>query len=145
MDDKTAIEVEAALIDAYPGLTNIVGGAGGSDYGAMHAQEIIKCYSAEPAVFQHKTMLISVNRSAIERSLYEAVRYAWKIKPSKAEQSEVVLATRQGEIIGAFIAHRWLDATTENFPGRTYSWVFRIRGGRGIGGHQKTVRGQKCT
>jgi len=26
MDDKTAFEVEAALIDAYPGLTNIVGG-----------------------------------------------------------------------------------------------------------------------
>src|SRR5660398_198974 len=25
MDDKTAFEVEAALIDAYPGLTNIVG------------------------------------------------------------------------------------------------------------------------
>src|SRR5882762_6158867 len=27
MDDTTAVEVEAALIDAYPGLTNIVGGA----------------------------------------------------------------------------------------------------------------------
>src|SRR5660398_303263 len=47
MDDKTAFEVEAALIDAYPGLTNIVGGTGG-DYGAMHAEEIIRQYSAEP-------------------------------------------------------------------------------------------------
>src|SRR5712692_1421698 len=28
MDEKTAFEVEAALIDAYPVLTNIVGGAG---------------------------------------------------------------------------------------------------------------------
>jgi hypothetical protein len=118
MDDKTAFEVESALIDAYPGLTNIVGGAGGNDYGAMHAQEIISRYCAEPAVFQHKALLISVNRSATETSLYEATRYAWKIRKSTAEQAEVVLATRQGEIVGAFIPHRWLQATVENFPGR---------------------------
>src|SRR5262245_60757117 len=48
MDEKTAFEVEAALIDAYPGLTNIAGGAGSSDYGAMHAKEIARRYSAEP-------------------------------------------------------------------------------------------------
>src|SRR5660397_255349 len=78
MGDKTAFEVEAALIDAYPGLTNIVGGTGG-DYGAMHAEEIIRQYSAEPAVFRHKALLISVNSSAVERSLYDAARYAWKI------------------------------------------------------------------
>jgi hypothetical protein len=63
MDDKTAFEVEAALIDAYPGLTNI-GEPHGNDYGAMHAKEIIRRYSAPPAVFQHKALLISVNRSA---------------------------------------------------------------------------------
>ena len=28
MDERTAFEVEAALIDAYPGLTNIAGGTG---------------------------------------------------------------------------------------------------------------------
>jgi uncharacterized protein len=31
MDEKTAFEVEAAIIDAYPGLTNLVGGAGSID------------------------------------------------------------------------------------------------------------------
>jgi hypothetical protein len=118
MDDKTAYEVEAALIDAYPGLTNIVGGAGSNDFGAAHAEEIIKRYCAEPAVFQHKALLISVNRSATETSLYEATRYAWKISKPKAKRAEVVLATRQGLIVGAFIADEWLDATAENFPGR---------------------------
>jgi hypothetical protein len=118
MDDKTAIEVESALIDAYPGLTNAIVGAGANDYGAMHAAEIIRRYSAEPAVFKHKAILISVNRSATETSLYEATRYAWKISKSKAEQAEVILATRQGLIIGAFIADRWLEATAANFPGR---------------------------
>jgi len=118
MDERTAFEVEAAVIDAYPGLTNIAGGTGGSDYGAMHAKEIIRRYSAEPAVFRHKALLISVNRSAAERSLYDATRYAWKISKPKAKQAEVILATMQGLIVGAFIAHDWLEATAANFPGR---------------------------
>ncbi len=118
MDEKTAFHVEAALMDAYPGLTNIVGGVGSSDYGAMHAKEIIRRYAADPAVFQHKAILISVSRSAADSSLYEATRYAWKISPSKAMQAEVILATLQGLIVGAFIAHEWLEATGVNFPGR---------------------------
>lgn len=118
MDEKTALEVEAALIDAYPGLTNSAGGAGSTDYGAMHAKEILRRYSAEPAVFKHKALLISVNRSVAETSLYEATRYAWKIRRSKALQAEVILATLQGLIVGAFVADDWLEATATNFPGR---------------------------
>jgi hypothetical protein len=69
-------------------------------------------------VFRHKALLISVNRSAAERSLYDATRYAWKISKAKAKQAEVILATMQGLIVGAFIAHDWLEATAANFPGR---------------------------
>jgi hypothetical protein len=118
MDDKTALEVEAALIDAYPEVLNDVGGAHSDDYGVMHAKEIVRRYCAEPAVFQHRALLISVNRSAAETSLYEATRYAWKISRSKAKQAEVILATLQGLIVGAFIADDWLEATVANFPGR---------------------------
>lgn len=118
MDDATAFEVEAALFDAYPGLTNIMGGTDSNDYGAMHAREIVRRYSAEQADFKHRALLISVNRSAMERSLYEATRYAWKIDMRRAKQAEVVLATIQGLIVGAFIAHAWLEATAANFPGR---------------------------
>jgi len=118
MDESTAFEVEAALIDAYPGLTNIMDGQGNNDYGAMHAKEIIKRYSAETAQFEHKVLLISVNRSAIERSLYDATRYAWRLSKQKAESAEIILATLQGLIVGAFVAEKWLDATEENFPGR---------------------------
>jgi len=116
MEEQTAFEVEAALIDAYPGLTNIAGGAGNNDFGAMHAREIIRRYEAEPAIFQDKALLISVNRSAAERSLYEATRYSWKINPKKAEQADVVLSTLQGLIIGAFVAEEWLPATRDHFP-----------------------------
>lgn len=119
MDDATAFEVESALMDAYPGLTNEAGGVGGNEFGAMHAVEIIREYAAEVAVFQHDAILISVNRSALaEASLYEATRYAWKISPAKARKADVVLATVQGVIKGAFVADEWLDATAANFPGR---------------------------
>ncbi len=117
MDEATAFEVEAALMDAYPGLSNIAGGTGSSDYGAMHAREIIRRYSAPPADFRHKAILISVNRSAAETSLYEATRYAWKISRRKAMQAEVILATLRGLIVDAFVADDWLPATAANFPG----------------------------
>jgi hypothetical protein len=119
MDDATAFEVEAALIDAYPGVTNLIGGARSHDYGSMHAKEIIRRYCAEPAVFQHRALLITVNRSAAETSLYEATRYAWKISKAKAQQAEVILATVDGLIVGAFVAQEWLEATATNFPGRS--------------------------
>jgi hypothetical protein len=72
---------------------------------------------AEPATLKHKAVLISINRSAAETSLYEATRYAWKISKSKAKQAEVILATVRGLIVGAFIADEWLPATSANFPG----------------------------
>lgn len=119
MDDTTAYEVESALMDAYPGLTNEAGGVGSSEFGAMHALEIIREYAAEPAVFLHNAILISINRSALaESSLYEATRWAWKISPAKARAFELVLATVQGVIKGAFVASQWVEATAENFPGR---------------------------
>mgnify|MGYP000857590436 CR=1 FL=1 len=118
MDDRTAFEVEAALIDAYPGLTNDVAGMHNNDYGVMHAREIVQRCCAEPAVFKHRALLISINRSAAETSLYEATRYAWKVSKSKVKQAEVILATLQGLIVGAFVANDWLEATAANFPGR---------------------------
>ena len=118
MDDKTAFEVEAALMDAYAGLTNVASGIDSSERGAMHAVEIIQQYGAEPARFQHKIMLISVNRSAMDQSLYEATRYAWKVSLPKANRAEVVLPTVQGLIKGAFVEPRWAQATAANFPGR---------------------------
>ncbi|UHJ60297.1 LEM-3-like GIY-YIG domain-containing protein [Vibrio furnissii] len=118
LSEKTAFEVEAALIDAYPGITNIMDGHGNSDFGVMHSSEIIKRYSAETVEFEHKVLLISVNRSALESSLYEATRYAWRLSKQKASQAEVILATIQGLIVGAFVAEKWLAAIPENFPGK---------------------------
>ena len=93
----------------------------------MHVREIIHLYSPPVAKFIHKALLINIGRSIAERSLYEATRYAWKINKSKAKQADIILATRLGMIVGAFIAHDWLEATPENFRGREPSpgrWGF---------------------
>jgi hypothetical protein len=116
MSEAAATEVEAALIDAYPGLTNKVGGYDG-DRGVMHADEIIRLHEATVAEPHHKLILINVNRSSDDQDLLDAVRYAWKIDPRKARQADYVLAVRRGMIIGAFKATEWLAATADNFPG----------------------------
>ena len=118
MDEQTAYEVEASLIDAYPEATNIVGGRASDERGLMHANQIIERYEAKEAVFDHKAILININRTATEKDTYEAVRYAWVLDPKRANQAEVVLAVEQGLIIGVFeVEGKWREATPENFPG----------------------------
>lgn len=116
LDEDTAYEVEAALIDAYPGITNIMEGHGNSEFGVMHASEIIQKYSAEEVLFQHKALMINVNRTATADTLYEATRFAWRLSINKAQKAEIVLSVRHGIIIGVFVAESWLPATRENFP-----------------------------
>src|SRR5581483_11404470 len=63
MSEEQAFEVEAALIDAYPEVTNVEGGHGSDERGLMHARLIIEQYEAPEARFAHKVLLITINRS----------------------------------------------------------------------------------
>lgn len=117
MDQDTAIEVEVALIDAYPEATNLVGGRASDERGLMHSLQIIERYEAPEARFEHKAIVINVNRSAAEKGIYEAVRFAWKLDPKRATKAEIVVAVIQGLVVGVFIADQWMEATTQNFPG----------------------------
>ena len=139
LDSRTAIEVEAALIDAYPGVTNITSGYDADERGAMHANEIIERYQAAVAEFAHNLVIININRTASERPLYEAVRYAWKISPKKAEKADYVLAVQRGLIVGVFKPDKWLRATSENFPGTPDVWEGRW----GFVGHEAPDHIQK--
>jgi hypothetical protein len=116
MSEGVAKEVEAALIDAYAGLTNLQGGYN-SDHGAMHALEVIRLYETPIAEFLHNCLLINVNNTSSELPLLDATRYAWKVSVNNAKACEYILAVRHGVIIGAFVADEWLPATPENFPG----------------------------
>ncbi|MGV9008249.1 LEM-3-like GIY-YIG domain-containing protein [Brevundimonas sp.] len=117
LDDATAFEVEAALIDAYPGLTNRQAGHG-SGRGAAHAESIISRYAAEEVVFHHDVLMITINTTSMTATPYEAVRYAWKLGLRNAEKVELVLAVDRGRVVGVFRSEQWLQATTVNFPGR---------------------------
>lgn len=115
LDEKTAFEVEGALMDAFPGLTNIAGGHGNSDRGAMHAKEIIDKIEAEEAVFEHSGVIVIVNHTSDERSVYNAARYAWKLTLNKLEAMDYVFAVRHGIIVGVFIAEEWLPSESQEF------------------------------
>lgn len=117
LDKHTAKELESALIDAYPGLVNILRGDE-SSRGVMHAEEAIRLYEATKADFRHKLVLVWVNETSDDRELIDAARYAWRVSPPRANKADFVLAVRRGLIIGAFeVEGEWLEATPKNFPG----------------------------
>jgi len=125
MDEQTALEVEAALIDAYPEASNLISGQGSDEFGLMHAKQIIERYEATEVTFHHSAILINVNKTVAEKGSYEAARYAWKLDPKKAEQAEIILAVDRGLILDVFIAENWLEATSANFPGLAKDWTGR--------------------
>lgn len=130
LNEETAFEVEAALIDAYPGLSNRAAGLNAHDRGVMHAATIIEHYAAQFADISHPCLLINVNVSAAndDASVYEAVRGTWVIDPKRAERAEYVLAVRQGIIIGVYKAEKWVSASSGKFRGvgedQTGRWGF---------------------
>lgn len=129
LSEDQAMEVEAALIDAFPASTNDVAGRGSDERGVRHFQEIIEQYEAPEAEIRHRLVAITINRYILEReNIYEAVRYAWRLNPGKAKKAEYVLAVERGLIVGVFVARQWLEATPTNFPGtgdaRVGRWGF---------------------
>ena len=115
LDERLAREVEAALIDAFPGIANKMGGYD-PERGVMHADEIARVYEAPEAVFQHRLLLLSVHHSSGERDLYQSVRFAWRVTYERAKACEYVAAVRRRLIIGVYKADEWLPATQANFP-----------------------------
>ena len=118
-----AYEVEAAVIDAYPGLTNQVNGHGSGEYGSRHVEEIIHEYAGEEFQVKEDLMLISIGVYYYRRNNpYDAVRYVWNVNRSRAEQHKLVLARLQGLVVGAYRPTKWLPGTRENFPDLAYRY-----------------------
>lgn len=126
LTEKVAYQVEAALIDAYPDLTNAVGGHGSDKQGLMTAREVIEEYGLpaldpDPA---DKLVLISIPKlkSGRDRAeIYRLVRYCWRINKSRAEKADYVLAVQRGVIRGVYVVNKWRPATPENFPELAYA------------------------
>ena len=116
--EDVAYQIEAALIDAYPGLANKVAGHHSGDYGTRHVEQIISEYSMESFVAREPLILISIGQSFYDEtaSIYDAVPAAWRLDIDRACGHRLVLAHRQGTVVGAFRPNAWLPALKSHFP-----------------------------
>jgi len=119
--EDLAFQIEGAVMDAYPGLTNQVGGHGSGDFGVRHAVELIAEYSADPFEAREPLILISIGKAYYEedKDIYEAVRGCWVINPERARKHNLVLAHVRGIVVGVFRPMDWVRSTKANFPWHT--------------------------
>jgi hypothetical protein len=117
MDEETALEVEAALIDAYPGLTNKNGGHGSADRGSANVQQIENQYKAKQiqSFDGYKCVIIKIRQASVnnnDNNIYKTVRAEWRIsedrlKKLKAAEDHYVLAVVGGIVKGVYNKIEW--------------------------------------
>jgi len=141
-NEKAAFQIEAAVIDAYPGLRNRVGGHGSGDYGVRHVKEIIAEYAAQDFEVMEPLVLISIAKTFDDssKSIYDAVRCCWRIDPNRAKRYKLVLAHRRGLVVGVFRpSGDWIPATTAMFPGQLENDIQGRYGFVGVEAEPETV------
>lgn len=110
MDEKTAFEVEAALIDATPGLTNIQSGYGSNDFGPMHVNELEQLYKSEILdIGEEKCLLIKVKQETVDNfGLYQATRHCWKLNKNRLGNINYVISTVNGVVREVYNVTDWV-------------------------------------
>ncbi|MCI4663946.1 MAG: hypothetical protein MRY74_04420 [Neomegalonema sp.] len=126
-DDHETGMLEAALIEAYPNLTNQVAGEGTTKLGARSVDKAIAQYDMPPApVHKEKCLILSLSRRwPIEdddapfawRDIYQLARYGWRLDVKRAQKAEFVVAYARGVIRAVFTANEWLDCRDPVFAG----------------------------
>lgn len=115
MDEKTAYEVESAIIDCFAGLSNAVDGHD-TDRGVTNAVELEKSLACEPYKepdFKYliiKTSSERVNGEICKGSIYEAARYAWRLNRKNLDNYRYAFATIKGIVKGVYEIERWEPA-----------------------------------
>lgn len=116
LSEKEAFEVESALIDAFPGLSNLQSGHN-SEYGVTNAEVLEKRLSLkeydEPDDFKY--MIIKIKQWSLDKALkqypktyrYEATRKAWKIKPRNLSEYPYVLSVTDGIVREVYKVNEW--------------------------------------
>lgn len=113
LDDETAHEVEAALIDAYGTgqLANLVGGHG-TGRGIMGVLDVKAAYGAPPADIYVPAILIKIERQwhagLSAEQLYERTRRYWVCRPDRQRVPPThALAVARGLVREAYEIERW--------------------------------------
>ena len=117
LDEATALEVKAALIDAYGGLGRpLIHPVSVDNRGSMQASEAMVRFAKPLESFSHRALLIRVFHMSLGASLFDEVRQPRRINLTKAKTAEVILAIRDDVVLGAFVATRWHRGMTLEFP-----------------------------
>ena len=116
LNEKTAFEIEASLIDMLDflqfGLTNRVGGQKSIEKGLMRSGEIKRLYNAEKLnSIESNCLIININRKyqrgAGKEAIYWATKETWTIDKRKLTKIEYVLSEYRGLIVEVFKVMKW--------------------------------------
>jgi len=111
LTEKEAFEVEAALIDSFPGLTNIQNGHS-CDRGVNHAETIQRDFSYQTFedVENLKYVLIKTTEAHVfecDGNFYEAIRKCWKVNYSRIKNIPYVLGVVNGVVRNVYRVISW--------------------------------------
>lgn len=119
LSKKEADEVEAALIDAYPGLKNIQGGYHSNERGVNSAEFLEYKYSLKEYEEPNniKYMIIKTSNERYENyknqkcsdydAIYEATRKSWKVGKDRVDKIKYVLGVIDGIVREVFEVEKW--------------------------------------
>lgn len=119
MDEETAYEVESALMDCYPCLTNRQSGHD-SDRGLIDTTSLqhtlgLKEFDDSKAA-SNEYMIIKINQNVLDSrggNVYNTAKRAWHIDPDKAQSHKYILVCLFGEVIAIYKNAKWHTCDTE--------------------------------
>lgn len=117
LTEKEARIVESAVMDCYPGITNIQSGYQ-SDKGVTSAYELQNRLSLEEYVepTDLKYVIIKIKQNILtERNedIYETARRAWRISLNTVKQYKYALAVLNGVVVGVYEVDKWCKSFSE--------------------------------
>ncbi len=120
LSKKVAKVVEAALIDAYPGLTNKNRGTDARNQSPMHIDEVVERHS-KPMHFSgdHKILVVKTYPETIVNrgSVYEAVRGRWGVNYEQVKSVQLVLGMVNGVCKAVYVPDVWNECTSKQTLG----------------------------
>lgn len=125
LTEKEALEVEAALIDAYQGLSNIQRGFQSDEYGVTNAKTLIKLLSRKTYEEPHhfKYIIVKVQQWRLDElyalhninARYEATRGGWRIRPRDVNEYPYAFSVTGGIVREVYQIDKWF---LTDVPGR---------------------------
>lgn len=136
MDEKTAIQVEAAVMDAFMTLTNVTRGQGSNKYGPANVDQLNELYASETIRFDSELpiVVIKITKRGLNRHnncVYGTVRSSWVMSGQRVKTvnavPHLVLAVLDGRCVSVFTvpANSWV--MSPSLPGRKQRYEFTGR------------------